>query len=88
MGKIDYSKERRTKPRPSRFDSVSWEDFEEVCKDYDADMLALKEEIKGLKKTIATLVKLSCIQRDYNDTITVFLENKYVDDFEPHKPLD
>ena len=88
MDRIDYLKGRRTKPRPSRFDNVSWEDFEDVCKDYDSDILELKEEIKGLKKTIATLVKLSFIQRDYNDTIAVFLENKYVDDFEPHKPLD
>lgn len=78
MDRFNYANGRRNRPR----DVVEWSDFEEVCKDYDSEILELRDEIKGLKKTIATLVKLAAIQKDYNDAFVDFLENKFAEDFE------
>lgn len=78
MNRFDYANRRRYRPR----DVVEWSDFEEVCKDYDSEILELKDEIKGLKKTISTLVKLSAIQKEYNDAFVDFLENKFAEDFD------
>lgn len=78
MDRFNYANGRRKRPR----DVVEWADFEEVCKDYDSEILELRDEIKGLKKTMATLVKLAAIQKDYNDAFVNFLENKFAEEFE------
>lgn len=78
MNRFDYANGRRYRPR----DVVEWADFEEVCKDYDSEILELRDEIKGLKKTMATLVKLAAIQKEYNDAFVDFLENKFAEDFD------
>lgn len=69
---INYANGRRKRP----MEIVEWSDFEEVCKDYDSEILELKDEIKGLKKTMSTLVKLAVIQKDYNDAFVDFLEKQ------------
>ena len=78
MDRFNYANGRRYRPR----DAVEWSDFEEVCKDYDSEILELKDEIKGLKKTMATLIKLAAIQKDYNDAFVDFLENKFAEEFD------
>lgn len=83
MNRFNYANGRRKRPT----EVVEWSDFEEVCKDYDSEILELKDEIKGLKKTMSTLVKLAVIQKDYNNTVGDFLENKFAEDFDPKKPL-
>lgn len=77
MDRFNYANGRRNRPR----DVVEWSDFEEVCKDYDSEILELRDEIKGLKKTMATLIKLAAIQKDHNDAFVDFLENKFAEDF-------
>lgn len=78
MDRFNYANGRRKRPR----DVVEWSDFEEVCKDYDSEILELRDEIKGLKKTMSTLIKLAAIQKDYNDAFVDFLENKFAEDFD------
>lgn len=58
---------------------LKWSDFMGICKDYDADILHLTEETKGLKEMFEVLILIIYRQSGYEGSFDQWLEEAYKD---------
>ena len=58
---------------------LTWSEFMDIFKDYDADLLHLTEEIKGLKEMFEVLILIIYRQSGYEGSLDQWLEETYKD---------
>lgn len=58
---------------------LKWSDFIKICNDYDADILYLTEETKGLKEMFEVLILIIYRQSGYEGSFDEWLDMMYKD---------